>query len=104
VQFAQALVAQDFQQAHTLLSASLRKTSSVAQMHEAYENMMERGDGSPPTVELISAMMDWPARRKADVGWAYVAISGKTFSEAAAVIVKQEAGRLVIRHIVWSRL
>jgi hypothetical protein len=48
-------------------------------------------------------MEDWPNKEEDDIGWAYVALSGDSFSEAATVIMKLEDGRMVIRSIEWGR-
>ena len=103
IRFAEALVARNFDMAHAMLSTSLRKATRVEQLRESYDMMMQRGDSTPPITELISTLDDWPTRRKSDLGWAYVAISGTSYAEGIAVIVKQVSGQPVIRQIEWGR-
>ncbi|MBD2231308.1 hypothetical protein [Phormidium tenue] len=105
VRFANALVAGDFDQAHTLLSAELRSGLTPSSLREIYEAMVEYGDGSPTDVELIVTMEQWqlPEQHPTDLGWAYVAIAGDSYSEAVTVIVENIDGEPAIRHLEWGR-
>jgi hypothetical protein len=56
-------------------------------------------------VELVGvdSMTGWKVREPADIGWAYVGISGAGFTEAVSVIVASEGGRYAIRELEWGR-
>jgi hypothetical protein len=105
VRFANALVAGDVGQAHTLLSAELRPDLTPDRLREACERMIEYGDGPPTDVELIITLEQWqlPEQRPTDLGWAYVAIAGDGYSEAVNVIVEATAGQPAIRYLEWGR-
>lgn len=105
VRFANALVAGDFDQAHTLLSAELRSGLTPSSLRETYETMIGYGDGPPTNVELIVTMEQWqlPEQRPTDLGWAYVAIAGTGYSEAVTVIVENAGGETAIRYLEWGR-
>ena len=101
--FARALVAGDYRGAHDMLASSLREQIPPPQLQAKYEAMIEYGDEPPDFVGVMGILDDWPTKQKEDVGWAYVAISGGTYSEAVAVVVAQEGGQRVIREIEWGR-
>lgn len=65
--------------------------------------MIVYADEELSQAEVITDMEAWPDKKEDDIGWAYVALSGDSFSEAVAVIVKQEDNRLVIRSLEWGR-
>ncbi len=50
--------------------------------------------------EVITTLTGWPDRQPDDLGWAYAAISGATFSEAVAGVVTKEG---LIRQLEWGR-
>jgi hypothetical protein len=101
--FAHHLVAGQFEAAHAMLSPKQQRQLSAAMLQEEYSTMVEYGDSAPNSVELISTLQTWPDRKKSDLGWAYVAISGDDFSEAVTVIVAQMQDKTVIRQIEWGR-
>jgi hypothetical protein len=105
LQFAHALVAGDFDQAHALMSLELRTTLSLDRLREEFNRMIEYGDAPPTDVELIVTMEQWqlPEQRSTDLGWAYVAIAGPGYSEAITVIVEDAGGGSAIRYLEWGR-
>ncbi|HSM80530.1 MAG TPA: hypothetical protein VLS96_02535 [Nodosilinea sp.] len=105
VQFAGALVAGDFDLAHTLLAPELGADFSPSRLRETYAAMIEYGDGPPTDVDLIVTMEQWqlPEQRPTDLGWAYVAISGDSYSEAVTVVVETTDRGPAIRHLEWGR-
>jgi hypothetical protein len=105
LKFAQALVAGEYEAAHKMLSASLGEMFPPARLQTELAAMIEYGDGPPDIVEVISIddMREWPSRQQADVGWAYVAICGKDYSEAVAVVITDEGHRHIIRDLEWGR-
>ncbi len=101
--FAQALVAGDFQSAHSMLCDGFRSAATPERIRKNYEEMVAYGDGPPTEVSLPCTMTEWPGKRRHDLGWAYVSIGGLDFIEAVTVIVCEEQGRPVIRELEWGR-
>jgi hypothetical protein len=101
--FAQKIVAGDYETAYGMLSASLQATTSPAQLKKEFLSMIDYGNGPPNFVEAMDVQDKWPDKLPADVGWAYVAITGDNFSEAVTVIIEREHGRNKIRSIEWGR-
>ena len=54
-------------------------------------------------VEVMNVLDRWPAMQTGDVAWVYVALMGKTFSEAAVVVLTNTEKGVRIRHIDWGR-
>ena len=105
VSFANAIVSGDFEAAHALLSESLKGEWPPARLEAELAAMIDYGVGPAEDVDLVGVnnMLGWEAREPADVGWAYVAISGEGFTEAVSVIVAREDGRFAIRELEWGR-
>ena len=108
--FANALVAGDFESAHRLLSPALRGEYPPARLRQEYEDMFSyAGNTAATRVDLGSTMDDWPGKADAEVGWAYVSISGPNvviggeWCEAVAVAFVDVDGRLLICDIQWGR-
>lgn len=99
-EFAGILVAGDFEGAAAMLTPELRATESPESLSTAYDQMIAYGGGPADEVQPVTSLVDWPDRRRGDLGWVHVAISGLGFSEAVAVVVT-EAGQ--IRSIEWGR-
>jgi hypothetical protein len=104
LQFAQALVARNFVEAQAMLTPELRSMHTAEDLQTHFEGMISNWQGMPVTdVETINVLDEWPDRRSADIGWAYVAIGGERFNEAVAVVVTDVAGVGLIRSIEWGR-
>ena len=105
ISFANAIVSGDFEAAHALLSESLKGEWPPARLEAELAAMIDYGEGPAEDVELVSVdnMIGWEVREPADIGWAYVAISGEGFNEAVSVIVASEGGRYAIRGLEWGR-
>ncbi len=101
--FAQALVAGDFKRAHRLLEPGLGTQYTPAKLEIEYRDMISYGGGAAKEVRVMTALDYWPAKQLGDVGWAYVAISGDSFSEAVTVTVAEFGGRMLIRELEWGR-
>jgi hypothetical protein len=87
-----------------MLSKDVAVQLPVPELRKVYEDMIAYGQpDSVKDVRVMEAMTYWPGRKPGDVGWAYVAMSGDTFSEGIAVVVAEESGRQVIREIEWGR-
>lgn len=104
-QFARALVAGDFDAAHQFLSNNRKERVSAADLKSNFESMIDYGPGYGPItdVEVMNTLEEWPRKKKGDVGWAYVAMSGSNYCEGVAVVVMEESGSLLIRDIEWGR-
>jgi hypothetical protein len=48
-------------------------------------------------------MEEWPGKKPADVGWAYVSVGGDVYSEAVTVVVTREGDLLKIRTVEFGR-
>ena len=105
VSFANAIISGDFEAAHALLSESLKGAWPPVRLRAKFAAMIDYGDGPADDVELINVddMAAWESREPADIGWAYVAISGEGFNEAVMVIVAHEGSRDTIRALEWGR-
>ncbi len=106
VEFANSLVAGEFERAHELLVPTLREELSPAALRAELYGMFEGYAAGPPTdigfLDEVS-FEDWPDKRPGDVGWIYVSIMGPDFVEAVTVIVASVEDRLAIRSIEWGR-
>ena len=100
VDFAAALVARDFPRAHGMLSATA--ALSPAQLQRRFDDMVAPiGPLSAP--QLTTTLDDWPAKQPGDLGWAHVAIPGRTGSEGVTVVVSDEPAGLRVRSVEWGR-
>jgi len=102
-EFAQALVAGAFDQAHGMLSSVAKNQFDPATLRSTYLQMIEYFESPPNFVQVMEAMTEWPDKQPLDVGWAYAAIAGQGESEAVTVVVSSEGGRHLIRNIEWGR-
>lgn len=104
-EFANALVAGNFDQAHGMLSSAAKAEWGPEKLKAAFHQMLEYCESPPNFVQVMEVMTEWqyPAMQPNDVGWAYAAIAGDDWSEAVTVIVSSEGGRDVIRNIEWGR-
>lgn len=101
--FAEALTGGDYDAAHTMLSPDLKRQYSAEALGQAYEEMVGYGE-SPASVDgYVHTMEDWPDKQSADLGWAYVSISGDDYAEAVTVVVSVVDDTLAIRSIEWGR-
>ncbi len=101
LQFAQMLVARSFADAQMMLTPELRSRRSIEDLQTQFEGMISNWQGMPVmVVETINVLDEWPDRRAADIGWAYVSIGGDRFNEAVAVVVTDVG---LIRSIEWGR-
>jgi hypothetical protein len=54
-------------------------------------------------VEVMDSLKVWPDRKPGDIAWVYVALTGESFSEAAAAILCSTESGIRIREIEWGR-
>lgn len=102
-EFAAALVAGQFEQAHAMLTAAAKQQWSVDDLEEEFTGMVDYFETPPTQVEIMQVMTDWPDKAAGDIGWAYAAISDEGDSEAVTVVVTAENGVPLIRSIEWGR-
>lgn len=102
-QFAQALVAGRYAEAHSLLGRDLQRQYTPASLQARYASMISYGEGTWNADGYTLFEPDWPARQSHDLGWLYVSISTQGYSEAVTVIVTQEEGAARIRELEWGR-
>ena len=103
LKFACCLVANEFSDAHKMLSSSLRSSLSPDDLKSKLESMIASGNGWPDYVEAIAGDEDWPTKQPSDLGWVYVSIDGDGFVEAVTVVVALEDKKEVIRDVEWGR-
>jgi hypothetical protein len=102
-QFASSLSQRDYSLAQSFLSESLKAQLTAQQIQQNYEGMTAASNGAALTTEVVETLTDWPDKQSGDVGWAYVAINGDTFSEAVTLTLCEEQGNTVVRDVVWGR-
>ncbi|MBS0262256.1 MAG: hypothetical protein JSS02_09925 [Planctomycetes bacterium] len=104
-QFGQFIAQGDFASAHSLLTASARAAHSPADLQQAVERMIAKGEGPITEVTLVSECIldDWPSKQADDVGYVYVALDGKGFCEAVTVTLTREDDQIRIRTLQWGR-
>ena len=97
------VIRKEWEAARELFTIDLRASTSAQDLEEQVREMIAYAEDELSQAEVITDMEVWPDKEEHDVGWAYVALSGDTFSEAATVIVKKEGDQLLIRSIEWGR-
>lgn len=102
LQFSTALLNSQFDEAHALLSASIREEWPPSVLQETYESMVEYFEIPPNQVEVQAVDTEMPYL-KSDSAWVYVSIIGEGNGEAVTVIVGNEYGRYFIQAIEWGR-
>lgn len=103
LEFAQALVSGDFENAHRMLAPALREALMPSDLERSYRHMLRDASGPPTLVEVHNVMDEWPGRRPDEVGWAYVGICGEDYAEAVAVVVSAVERALCVGAIEWGR-
>ena len=101
--FTNALATRNYGAAYALTSSEYRDGTSVEDMQAAFEAIVPTDWKTIGPVELGGTIEDWPGRKPADVGWAYVSVGGDAYSEAVTVVVTLEAGALRVRTVEFGR-
>lgn len=105
--FAQAMVENQFAEAHQLMSTSAQQTLTVVDLEKKYANMAAYFSQPANHVEVIEALSDWPGKLAGDVAWVYVSIDNGSQAEAVSVTLEQvinsAANEILIREIIWGR-
>ena len=109
LEFARALVAEEYARAHGLLSDSLRKDLSSDDLRVSYESMISYTSEPPDTVEVRATLVP-PGTRDVinEFGWVFVSIdrlksTHGCWLEGLDLLIIQENSRPVIQEIVWGR-
>ena len=106
VDFATALVEERWDDARKLLTPALQKKYAASalksQLHEMFSGYAE-GPVKRIHFDPEFSMEDWPAKKKGDIGWAYVSVEGDDFVEAVTLTICKSASELTIREIEWGR-
>lgn len=102
-EFATSIVNGDFAAAYGFLTKQQKSEWSPSSLKGEYEEMIDYTDGPINHIEVMNEMTEWPTKREADIGWAYIVMSGVGYSEAVAVVVCKENNELKIRGIEWGR-
>jgi hypothetical protein len=100
--FVRALVARDFDSAYAMTSSEYRRRVTPGAMRSAFDAMVP-DDWRDAVVSPGHTMDSWPDKQPSDLGWVYVSIGGDVYSEAATVVVTEEAGTLKVRDVEFGR-
>lgn len=103
LKFAQALAAQEFDVAYSMLTGGTRSAMSKDDLVEDYSRMVSYGESPADQCEVMIVDDSMPNMSKNDLAWVYVAICGPGFSEAVAVMVAKDEGNTAIRILEWGR-
>lgn len=103
--FAKALINNEFEFAHDLLTEELKIEYSPALLEQTYRDMINYFLIPATEISVVCVMEDWqyPPKQTTDIGWAYVSINSDSECEAVAVIVCKKQDCYAIRHIEWGR-
>lgn len=102
LKFSTALLNGQFEEAHALLSASIREEWTPSLLQETYEEMVEYFE-IPPNELSVDSVDTEMLSIKADSAWVYVSIIGEGNSEAVTVVVSNEDGRHLIQKLERGR-
>ena len=104
--FASALVEEDFNRAHALLTPEFQRSMTPQTLADKFYGMFRSyADGNPTEIwyDERSAETGSPHMLPGDLGYLYVAICGDDFNEAVSVTVTEITGAPLIREIIWGR-
>jgi hypothetical protein len=100
--FAEALIAADYQTAYGMLTPAVGLSASDLQQN--FESMISYWETEPTHAEVIETLETWPDFQPTDRLWAYVSIDDALrYAEAVTVVVAEDGDRLKIRYIEWGR-
>ena len=103
LEFTRSLAAREYPKAYALTSQEYRKQLTVDQVRTRFEAIVPTDWGAMGPIEVGETMTTWPGKQPSDLGWAYVSIGGKVFSEAVTVVVTSENGLPRIRQVEFGR-
>jgi hypothetical protein len=101
--FTKALTDRDYSKAYAMTSQDYRKQTAVNEMQAQFEAIVPRDWGAAAPIEIGQTLSDWPDKRSADLGWAYVSVGGSVYSEAVTVVVSLENGQAKVRQVEFGR-
>ena len=100
--FAEALVAGNYLEARSYLTANAQKNYTPDKLAAQYR-AISGGNGPVRVDGHYEFLQDWADRQAKDIGWVYISISGSDFAEAVTVVVSDENGTPKIRSLEWGR-
>jgi hypothetical protein len=101
--YARSLAARDYPKAYAMMSHGYRQNRTVDQLRIGFEAIVPRNWGPIGPIEAGQNMTSWPDKQPSDLGWVYVSIGGKVYSEAIIVVVTSEHGEAKIREVEFGR-
>jgi hypothetical protein len=104
-QFGEALVAEDYDAARSLLTKEARRVNSADGLREDVERMIAHAEEPLQIAEVVEdgVLYDWPDKKPGDLAHVYVALSGESFTEAVIVILTTTDEGVRIRDLEWGR-
>lgn len=103
LEFARSLAAREYPKAYAMTSHGYRQNRTVDELRTGFEAIVPLDWGAIGPIEVGETMTSWPAMQPSDLGWAYVGIGGKVYSEAVMVVVTLENGEAKIREVEFGR-
>ncbi len=90
-------------QAHEMLSATLSKDMSAADLANEFTALSEDMGGVTGIGEPMEVLDDWPGKAANELALVYVPLLGDVYSEAVSVTVAQTDGALRVSGVEWGR-
>lgn len=103
LKFGQHIVQREWEAAYSLLSSDLQSTTSPRNIEHEIRSMTAYADDQISEAEVVIAMEEWPDKKDNDIGWVYVSLSGRTFSQGVTIVVEEQKSNLTIRSLEWGR-
>ena len=103
LQFAVALAERRYADAYALTTRGYRARTSREQMRSAFEDIVPPSWDPAGPIELGLTQTSWPDKQPGDVGWVYVSIGGRVYSEGLVVILSTEDKHLRVRTVEFGR-
>jgi hypothetical protein len=101
--FTRALACRDYARAYTMTASDFRKHCSQKKLEADFEDLIPLDWGNPEPIEVGETMTAWPDKKPSDLGWAYLSLTGKKYSEALVLIITLENHAAKIRSVEFGR-
>jgi hypothetical protein len=102
-EFTRALCAREYDRAYEMTSARFRQGSDRDKLKTDFEAIVPLDWGETDPLEVTQTLTSWPSKRASDVGWAYVGISGETYSEGLTIVIELENHALRVAEVEFGR-
>lgn len=104
-EFADALVAGDYNAAHQLLTTGAKAQWPQARLRDRYTEMVNYFPEPPgaPEIDMVLDPDECDDSKPGDIGVAYMSIQCEDEGEGVLVVVCKEGDSLRIREIEWGR-